>query len=306
MEVKMAKKGMSLLIPIYNEENSIENLFDQLQEFLNDTTYVNEIIIINDGSSDSTLQMIHLCFQKIKINIKIINNPLNLGYGASLKRGILESVNDYIAIIDADLTYDVYAVARLYEDTIKENLDMAVAARMGKYYEGNFGKKILRRILRTIVEYMTGQSIPDINSGLRIFKRNIALRYLPLLSNHFSFTTSLTLVTMLQGGIVKYVPTSYQRRRGTTKVNLLKDSTRTLGQILAVSFFFNPLRVIYPFIFLLMFGLVATLVGVILYAVSILILFGFVCLILVLLLLGFQSQMMSLGQQIKVGYENNA
>jgi glycosyltransferase involved in cell wall biosynthesis len=306
MEVKMAKNGMSLLIPIYNEENSIQNLFDQLHEFLNDTKYVNEIIIINDGSSDSTLQMIQFNLKKIKSKVKIINNPLNLGYGASLKRGILVSVNDYIAIIDADLTYDVYAVARMYEDSINENLDMAVAARIGKYYEGNFGKKILRRILRTIVEYMTGQIIPDINSGLRIFKRSIALRYLPLLSNHFSFTTSLTLVTMLNGGIVKYVPTSYQRRRGTTKVKLLRDSIRTLGQILAVSFFFNPLRVIYPSIFLLMFGLLATLVGVILHNVSVLIPFGLVCLILILLLLGFQSQMMSLGQQIKVGYDNNA
>lgn len=306
MEIKMAKKGMSLIIPVYNEENSIENLFDQLQEFLRDTKYVNEIIIINDGSSDSTLQKIELNLKKIKSKVTIINNPINLGYGASLKRGVVASVNDYIAIIDADLTYDVYAVANLYEDSIRENLDMAVAARMGTHYEGNIGKKVLRRILRAIVEFMTGQNIPDINSGLRIFKRSIAFKYLPLLSNRFSFTTSLTLVTMLQGGIVKYVPTSYQRRRGTTKVKLLKDSMRTLGQILAVSFFFNPLRVIYPIVFLLFFGIVATLIGYVLYSISIFIPFGLVCLVLVILVLGFQSQMVSLGQQFRVRNVDNA
>ena len=294
----MAIKGMTLLIPIYNEQDAIENLFDQLKVFLVDAEHVVEVIMINDGSTDQTLEKIKYNLKRINRKIRIINNPVNLGYGSSLKRGVIASKTEYIAIIDADLTYDVNAVANLYEDCIIEHLDMAVASRMGKHFEGNFGKKILRKILRKIVEYMTGQKIPDINSGLRIFKRNLAINYLPLLSNRFSFTTSLTLVTMLQGGIVKYVPTSYQRRRGSTKVKLFKDSMRTLGQILAVSFYFNPLRVIYPILFIMTLGLLASLIASILNLLSIYTSLFLLALIICLLILGFMSQMLSLDNQI--------
>jgi glycosyltransferase involved in cell wall biosynthesis len=289
----------SLIIPIYNEEDAITRLFQQLESYSCKEEQLSEIILINDGSSDSSATRIQEELSKwtLEKSISIINNPYNLGYGASLKRGIRCAKETYVAIIDADLTYEIERVTSLHSICVHEDLEMVVGARQGKFYEGNLTKKLLRKLLRRIVEYMTGQKILDINSGLRIFKRDLALENEALLSNRFSFTTSLTLVIILSGGLVRYVPTNYERRLGSTKVKLAKDAFKTLGQILAVSFYFNPLRVIYPIIlfqgagtlFLIALGIFATL--------DTLLILIQLCSFFVTLTVGLLSQSISLARQ---------
>ena len=294
---------ISLIIPIFNEELAIEKLFLELNQFAAINPCAMEVILVDDASTDETFIMLenrikHLD-QNLNISFELISNPANLGYGASIKRGIRKSKFENIAIMDADLTYlfaDLNQIIALY---LNEKFDMVVGARIGKFYEGNMQKRILRRILRKIVEYMSDQEIPDINSGLRIFRKKYVTENYRLLSDRFSFTTSLTLVVMLNGGIVKYKQISYNKRSSGSKVRLARDSIKTLGLILAVSFFFNPLKITYPilllFTFIGCFALVLNLLhfSLLLLMITVLSFFSTV----LIFFLGLLSQLLSMSKK---------
>jgi hypothetical protein len=109
----------------------------------------------------------------------------------------------------------------------------------------------LRRLLRFIVEFTAGRSIPDINSGLRVFRRSTALEYFDHLCDTFSFTTSMTLAYMMTGKFVAYVAIDYNKRVGTSKVRLLRDSMKTLQYIVEAAIYYDPLK---------MFGLMSAIV----------------------------------------------
>ena len=245
---------ISLIIPIFNEELAIEKLFLELSQLAEINPCVMEVILVDDASTDDTFirleNRIKQLDENLNISFKLISNPANLGYGASIKRGIRISQFENIAIMDADLTYLFTDLNQIITSFLDEEFDMVVGTRVGKFYEGNMQKRILRKVLRKIVEYMSDQEIPDINSGLRIFRKKYVIQNYRLLSDRFSFTTSLTLVVMLKGGIVKYQKISYTKRSGGSKVRLTRDSIKTLGLVLAVSFFFNPLKITYPILLL--------------------------------------------------------
>jgi glycosyltransferase involved in cell wall biosynthesis len=237
-------------VPVFNEEKGLRDFLLELNLELESNKSDIEIIFVNDHSVDTSSKILldYVNSQKNYRNVdfRIVENPTNLGYGASLKRGIRVAKYKTCAIIDSDTTYAFHELLGLYHELKNSELQMIVGARSGKFYEGNLNKKILRRILRRIVEYMANRSIQDINSGIRVFDRELAIRNLRLLSDRFSFTTSITLVFMLSGALVDYRPVSYRKRSGGSKVKLFSDSIRTLGLILAVSFYFNPLKVLYP------------------------------------------------------------
>jgi len=241
---------LSIIVPVFNEENGLRDFLLELNLELENNQSDIEIIFVNDYSVDSSSKIlrdyVNLHKNYKNVEFRIVENPTNLGYGASLKRGIRAAKYKTCAIIDSDTTYAFHELLSLYEELKNSELQMIVGARSGKFYEGNLNKKILRRILRRIVEYMANRSIQDINSGIRVFDRELAIRNLRLLSDRFSFTTSITLVFMLSGALVDYRPVSYRKRSGGSKVKLFSDSIRTLGLILAVSFYFNPLKVLYP------------------------------------------------------------
>ena len=124
---------------------------------------------------------------------------------------------------------------------IKKGFDMVVGKRVG--YQESLFKKILRKILKLVVEFAAGRKIPDINSGLRIFNRETIKEYLPHLCETFSFTTSATLAYMMNGKFVSYVPVNYGKRRGKSKVNLMRDSFKTIFYIMQTVTYYNPLKI---------------------------------------------------------------
>jgi glycosyltransferase involved in cell wall biosynthesis len=288
---------------MFNEELAIEKLFLELNQFAAINPCAMEVILVDDASTDETFikleNKIKQLDQNLNISFELISNPANLGYGASIKRGIRKSQYENIAIMDADLTYLFADLNQIIAVFLDEKFDMVVGARIGKFYEGNTQKRILRRILRKIVEYMSDQEIPDINSGLRIFRKKYVTQNYRLLSDRFSFTTSLTLVVMLNGGIVKYKQISYNKRSGGSKVRLTRDSIKTLGLILAVSFFFNPLKITYPilllFSFIGCFALVLNLLhfSLLLLVIAVLSFFSTV----LIFFLGLLSQLLSMSKQ---------
>lgn len=226
---------LSILIPAYNEGNTISATITEIHAVMRATDIAYEIIVINDGSTDNTVEVLS------NLDVQRIHHPTNGGYGRSLKTGLRQSKYEWICIIDADGTYPPTSIPKLLEYI--PDFDMVVGARSGKYYWGSLSKRIGRLALLKLVAFVIGINIPDVNSGLRIFRKQIALKHIKRISSGFSFTTTLTLAMFLDEHFVKYVPIDYLSRQGTSsKVKIRIDSLRML-QILAMAIvYYNPLK----------------------------------------------------------------
>jgi polyisoprenyl-phosphate glycosyltransferase len=231
---------ISVVIPAYNEELGIADTVQAARKALVDVEGGGEVLVVDDGSSDKTAEM------AAQAGATVVRHPQNMGYGRSLKDGILAAASDTIVISDADGSYPVERIADLVRGH-RTGFHMVVGARQGKHYDESFGKKVLRLILKALVEFTAGREIPDINSGLRIFSRPDVLPYFKYLCDTFSFTTSLTLAYMMNGMYVAYVPIQYHQRVGSTKVRLLRDSLRTLQFIVEAILYFNPIKIFLVF-----------------------------------------------------------
>ncbi|MBM3467961.1 MAG: glycosyltransferase family 2 protein [Alphaproteobacteria bacterium] len=243
---------ISTIIPAYNEEKSILQTLDQIKKILEGMKISSwEIVVVDDGSKDETPELLKTLSKEP--NIKVVRHPHNLGYGRSLKDGILAAKYDTIVITDADMTYPFEKLGDLLKE-YEKNFDMVVGKRTGQFYRESVIKSPLRKILKFLVEFTAGRSIPDINSGFRIFSKATVTKYFKHLCDTFSFTTSMTLAYMMTGKTVHYIDIPYHERKGQTKVRLFKDSLRTLQYILQAINYYNPLKIFILFAMLCFMG----------------------------------------------------
>lgn len=223
--------ALSVVIPAYNEEQGIAATLERLKR----VAVPLEVIVVDDGSTDRTGDIAR------KFGARVIRHPANGGYGLSLKSGIRSAAHDLIAITDADGTYPVEQLPLLMKK-VEEGFDMAVGARHGKEYWGTFLKMPARLIFQFLVEFSTGQHIPDVNSGLRVFRKRDVEPLFPHLCDTFSFTTTLTLAYCFLHKFICYLPITYERRIGRSKIRIVRDSFRTLQFIVESITHFNPLK----------------------------------------------------------------
>lgn len=242
---------VTIIIPAYNEEGAIGPVIDALKLLPLDS----EILVVDDGSKDKTAEIAHTH------GARVIRHPVNRGYGRSVKDAIHVAQNDIIILSDADGTYPIDQIPALLKE-FERGFDMVVGARQGTAYRGSFMKMIGRAILQLIVEFATGRNIPDVNSGLRVFRKSTAQPFFPDICEGFSFTTTITLVYMLTHHSVQYVAVPYHKRVGRSKVKMLKDSLRTLQYITECIVRYNPLKIF------LVLGLFTLLLSVVGYAVA--------------------------------------
>lgn len=247
---------VSVVVPAYNEEMAISDTVSSIQSVLsgnNETDF--EIIVVDDGSTDSTGELAR------KAGAKVVQNIQNLGYGYSIKRGIHAAQYDTIIITDADGTYPIDRIPDLLQ-RYRQGYDMVVGARTGSHFRESAIKWPLRQIFRILVEFTAGRRIPDINSGLRIFSKTQALPFFEFTSDTFSFTTSITLGYMLKKKTVVYEEISYSKRIGESKVALFKDSLRALQYIVRAILFYNPIKLFLVICgFVLIFDIALVAVG---------------------------------------------
>lgn len=242
---------ISIVIPVYNEEKAVEETIAGIKDELKGLKSTDfEIIVVNDGSIDGTKKVL----SSVK-GIRVIENPVNKGYGFSLKRAIRHSNADYILIIDGDGTYPSSPIPELIRKC--EDNDMVVGARTGSYVKIPFLRKPAKWFLKHFAQYLAKTKIPDLNSGLRIFKKEIAIRYINLFPDGFSFTTTLTMICLTSGYKVEYVPINYYERKGKSMIHPIKDFIGFSNLIFRLVIFFKPLNVFIPIsIFLFIIGAV--------------------------------------------------
>ncbi len=230
-------KNVSVVIPAFNEEASVREGIVELQEMFAETDIEAEIIVVDDGSKDNTAR------EAKSAGVRVIQHRGNRGYGASLKTGILAASNDVIAITDADGTYPAEFLPEMLVKL--EHADMVVGSRTGADVNIPLTRRPAKWFLRVMANYVSNTRIPDLNSGLRVFRRDVAMQYFAILSDQFSFTTTITLAMLCDKYAVVYTPIDYRKRQGKSKI-MPWDAGSFAVLIMRVAMLFRPLRVFLP------------------------------------------------------------
>jgi len=225
---------ITIIIPAYNVEKSIGQTLDGLRAWRDRA----EIIVISDGSTDRTAEVAE------SAGYRVIRHRHNKGYGAALKTGIRAATGDIIVMMDADGEHNAAQISCLI-DNFGDN-DMVVGARAkGSHFP------LIRRpgkwILGKVANYLAQTDIPDLNSGFRAFRKDVAKLFLHILPNGFSFTTTITLAFFKEGYNIGYVPIVTAPRFGSkSTVNPIRDGINTLMLIIRIIALFDPIKVFLP------------------------------------------------------------
>ena len=242
---------LSVVIPAYNEEKGIAKTLGELTSVAESEGY--EIIVVDDGSGDATGDIV-----KTFPSVRLIRHPHNKGYGAALRTGIREARGRYVLFCDADGQHRIEDVVRVAE--LARGFDMVVGKRIkGSHVER---RRVLgKKVIELVANYLSGVRIPDFNSGLRVFRREIILKYLHLFPNGFSASTTSTLIMLKRGYDIQWEPIQTEQRIGKSSVKQLKDGLQALLLVVRLIALFDPLKVFLPTSSLLvLFGIVWSIV----------------------------------------------
>jgi glycosyltransferase involved in cell wall biosynthesis len=245
------KSPVSIVIPAYNEENGLGHVLAELLEKMNAVEGEYEVIVVNDGSADETAVIAE------QYDVTVINHRVNRGYGASLKTGIRHAKYDIICITDADGTYPNERIPELVNTLYEHHLDMVVGARIGDNVAIPTIRKPAKWALGRVANYVADEPIPDLNSGLRVFRKDVCMLFFNILPNQFSFTTTITLAMLTNQYLVMYVPIDYYARVGKSHIRPIHDTINFLRLVMRIGLYFAPTKIFMPIAFwLLVLGIV--------------------------------------------------
>jgi glycosyltransferase involved in cell wall biosynthesis len=247
------KESVSIIIPAYQEAENIARVVRQVKAACQNLDCDNEIIVVCDGSTDGTGDAAR------EAGANVVRHEYNKGYGAALKTGIRAAAGRTVIFIDADGQHDARDIARLLAE--RQTYDMVVGARKGTA-GSPFWRKPGKLFLGWLANRLTGRNIPDLNSGYRAMDREMALRFLPLMPDGFSFSTTSTIAAFKGGYTVGYIPIEIARRAGNKSMVRVADGFNTLMLIIRIVTLFSPLRVFLPIsILTFLIGLAFTIHG---------------------------------------------
>lgn len=248
--------GISVIIPVFNEQDAIRRTVDEVCEAFSNVENMPdyEIIIVNDGSEDGTEDIIR---EINNTNVKIVTHETNLGYGAALKSGIKHARYQYVATTDADSTYPNSYFPELIKEA--QSYDMVVGARTGSKVNIPPIRRPAKWAITRLARYLAGVKIPDLNSGMRIIKKDAVNKYLNILPNGFSFTTTITLALHCNNYDICYVPINYHDRKGKSKIKPMRDTLNFIILVIRTVMYFNPLKVFVPVSLILLLASIAAL-----------------------------------------------
>ena len=230
---------VSIIIPVYNEENSLAQVIAELKNKVDSLSIEYEIIVINDGSTDQTKNIL----EKIE-GIKLIDHPYNKGYGASLKTGVKNAEFDWLLSFDGDGQHKPEYIEEFLRHA--DQYDMVIGARQG--YQGPLWRQPGKKLIHLIANYLADRKIPDLNCGFRLLKKKYFSRYEHLFPSGFSLSTTSTLAFFKEGLNIKYVPVTINKRVGKSSLKT-SDGFKTIMLVVRLIMLFSPLRIFIPLAF---------------------------------------------------------
>jgi len=236
---------VTVLLPAYNEERAIQRVLCEIVEALADETLGFEIVVVDDASTDRTADLAEQfasdCWQ---CPVRVVRAPENRGAGAARKLGIRAAQGEIVVMLDADGTYPASSIRNLL--AWLPAYDQVNGARTSEQGTLPWLRRPAKWFIRKLACYLTGHQIPDLNTGLKAFKREAMLPWLWVVPDGFSCVTTMTLAFLTNGYAVKYVPTEYRPRIGESKFHPIKDTLAYLSTVLRIVLYFRPLKVFLP------------------------------------------------------------
>jgi glycosyltransferase involved in cell wall biosynthesis len=229
--------AVSVVIPAFNEGTYVATQIRAVADAMTGTGWQYEIIVVDDGSTDGTGPA------ALAEGVRVLRNRRNRGYGASLLRGIAVATFEWILIIDADGTYPAAAIPELL--ALADTHEMVVGARVTKQRSIPMVRRPAKWFLTWLASYLARRRLPDLNSGLRLIRKDLVESYRYLLPSGFSFTTTITLAATSNDHEITFVPVDYHARVGSSKIRAGHAFDFVL-LVLRIIVFFNPLRVFIP------------------------------------------------------------
>jgi glycosyltransferase involved in cell wall biosynthesis len=231
---------ISIIIPMYNEEEAIGGDLDTIIRTMSTTDTPWEIIVVDDGSTDASAEI-----ARQREGVRLIQHPYNRGTGAARTTGLQHARGDVIVMTDGDGTYPNQDIPRLLSHI--GEYDLVIGARRMEAGSLRWLRSPTKLFIRLLTSYLTGVRIPDVNSGLRAFRKSIAERFLDILPTTHSWVGTQTVAFLSEGYAVKFVPIDYYRRKGRkSSFHPISDTYNYISLVVRTIMYFNPLKVFLP------------------------------------------------------------
>ncbi|MGB8645911.1 MAG: glycosyltransferase family 2 protein [Anaerolineae bacterium] len=245
--IRVRDQLITIIIPAYNEEQAIADDLKKIFECMDATTYQYEVIVVDDGSTDHTADIVRQFAR-----VRLIQHPLNRGTGAATNTAVRNARGEIIAMTDGDGTYPVQDLPRLLE--AMEGCDMVIGARTKEAGTMKVLRTPAKWFIRTLASYLTETPIPDLNSGLRVFRKALALKFMHLLPHGHSWVSTITLAHLADDYLVRFIPIDYYPRKGRSTFKPITDTYNYLLLVIRTVMYFNPIKVLLPGALLLLIG----------------------------------------------------
>jgi glycosyltransferase involved in cell wall biosynthesis len=237
---------VTIILPCYNEQGHVMAEVARICAAMDASGYSYELLAFDDASTDETLARLYEAAPDFP-HMQIVSFHRNGGSGTVRRIGTQRARGEIVVWTDADMTYPNERIPELVQMLEKDpSVDQVVGARTSEQGTHKLLRVPAKWVIRKLAERLTNSQIPDLNSGLRAFRRDVAQPYLRLLPPGFSCVTTITVAFLSNQHEIRYVPIEYGKRSGTSKFKFVKDAYRYILQVLRMVMYFNPLKVLMP------------------------------------------------------------
>ncbi|MFC6019629.1 glycosyltransferase family 2 protein [Plantactinospora solaniradicis] len=241
-----APTEVTIVLPCYNEQAHVLTEIERITTAMDRSGLRYELLAIDDASTDHTLEVLREAADRFP-QLRILAFHRNGGSGTARRIGTEQARGDIVVWTDADMTYPNERIPEFVRLLLRDpHVDQVVGARTSEQGSHKFLRVPAKWLIRKIAERLAGTRIPDLNSGLRAFRRDVSLPYLRLLPPGFSCVTTITMAFLHNQHDVHYLPITYSRRSGSSKFHFVRDAYRYILQVLRMVMYFNPLKVLMP------------------------------------------------------------